>query len=527
MLQFDIRKPTTEQAIAQYIGSYKTPEAALADTEKRAPGGLKYLRDNYQALTGDFFADPFEDAIKTREDEAYNTRMSAATGGRIARGQRVRGRSQAVAQSMAANESNEEVAPLQSGITGPTFTPTASHWSDREIQREQMRNFLARNSAIDQLGAPELQLSTARPTTGVQFQKHLGMLEKRMAVAGASDLFRKIDPILFSRGTSPDDPRFARVQGGKDGKIEASDALHAMVLDPDFKRELKRNPQKARDAYYAATNGRDYDTDIAAEAQLRKEQTDERKEVRKKIEHPFFDETEGKWYDMKTSTDPITGKMMQNKIPLDTREAAVMNTGEFGRQYGVDFPQGGGLKPYGESAEEQQAHRDGVAELVAKGIPFAQADAMVKKRLYDLQQTKLHPPEASPAGTGFMDTMAQLNFQKDVHEPLTNVGVHALNILKSQFNLPSRIVNAAAAVAGRPERAPLIPNMPLMNISEDARDIKARRLAMDMMMPAIDRAAAGFTGTGQSILPAPARRARFISPSYYTDPSSPVEDFAY
>jgi len=369
MLQFDVRGPTTMAAINQYIGGYKTPEAALTDTEKRAPGGLKYLRDNYQALTGDFFADPFEDAIKARDDAGYNARMSAAMGSR--------------GGGVVAPPSG--AAPQVATVQRPDdWQPTATNWADREIQREAFRRSMERSSAMDRLNSPEMQLPTGDVSQNwADFQDSQRLIEKRMNLAGTRDLYDKIGPEVFSRGTTADDPRFARVQGGKDGKIEASDALHPIALHPEFIRELARNPQKAKLAYYAATNGRDYETDIAGGAQLRKEQGDVADKMIAAYHGLYADEITGQLYE--------TGKLdsggtKQPDRPLTQYEMDVVKSRKgTQRLTGVQVPGYGGMQLPGADEEGLNAVRTRAKELMRE-------DPTLKpKAAFDMAHSQLAP----------------------------------------------------------------------------------------------------------------------------------------
>lgn len=389
---FNVSGPTSMDAIQSYIGGYATPEAAAMDTPS-AP--TNYLNSQYQRITGDAFADPFEDAAKNRNAAMIE---AAANGASVAVGSNTGQKLLSVPilppqgpQVMSGSGGGVALASMM-----PALSPSGQRTADNSILTSmlQMRGGAANNARAD-MQVPE-------PTAN----NYLQVLGQRANSIGAGDLFSKIqrsNPSAFSAGISADDPRFARIQGGANGKVEAADALHPIANDPHFREELRRNPTKAQALYSAVTNGRDYNTDITAKSQLLSEQSDSRKKMIEGLKGVEADPITGVYTHQK-ETIGLGGEVTIKKVPLTPHEVAAIDTeGGFKRIFGVEVPDKGGLPPLPgkTTAAQNQDYRTRVAALVAeKKIPAKEAANIVHGQMFTEQQQQKSGVATSQSGPG-------------------------------------------------------------------------------------------------------------------------------
>lgn len=465
---FDVRRPTGMNEIQQLLAGYTSPEAAEADLRSNAPQGLDYLTRNYSALTGDPFSDPFEDASNVR---ARSMTEAAMNGASVATGSN-RGMSLLSLPDV----------PVATVATPSSANPSLpiSPRGQRTTENSLITSMLQAQGNRYQMAGKDLIVPPP------QANDYLHVLEKRANMSGAGELWREIyrnNPNIFSKGTASDDPRFARVQGGKDGKIEAADAIHPLAFDPIFVQETKRNPERAKALYSAVTNGRDYNSDITAKSQLMAEQRDTRQKLIAGIKNPHADPVTGELFKIIETPNRFTGAIEQQKVPLDDLEkAAVEAEGGFKRIFGVDLPNRGGLPAYGETQEEISAHRDLTQRIMAeKKIPAAQASVIAKNQLYQQQQNRGAQPTAAVASEGGPLDALMFTQPRDVIAPVANLASTTVNALKSPLNVLPRIANAGANVLGSNQRFPLIPDIPMMNSSMSREEVEARGSVLEML----------------------------------------------
>lgn len=477
--------------IQRFIADYDTPEAAQSDLFFNAPNARGYLEKQYQALTGDAFADPFQKAKRFQSDAMTEAAMNGAS---VATGSNMGPRILSMPQ-----QQQPQVAPMVNGkpqvvqpMTNMEGTPLSA-LGNRTTQNSLMTSLMQERGREYQMAGTDLMA----PPPGAN--DYLQKLEQRASLSGSRDLFDKIqrsNPSVFSASPSSDDPRFSRVQGGKDGKIEAADSLHPIALDPHFMQETRRNPAKAKALYSAITNGRDYETDVKAKSGLLAEQRDARKKLIEGIKNPQADPVTGEVFKL-VDTKGQDGKIVQQRVPIDSMERAAIEAepGEFKRIYGMDLPNRKGLTPYGESPEEQLAHRELTQKIMAeKKLPADQASKLAQTQLYQQQQNRGVQPAATNTGGGPLDAMGFWNLN-DIAAPIVNVNTGMLNALKSQLNVPSRVANAGLSIAGSDQRIPLIPDIPRMNTERtmSRQDVEDRTTAMAFLQRLMGRGLSGFS----------------------------------
>lgn len=377
---FNVNQPTSAEAIQAYIGGFANPEAA----ERATPySGAEYLRNQYSVLTGNAFADPFEDARSTY-DRAVTS--AAANGASVAVGGNTGSRLLSPPQLPIAT--NGQPPPLlPTNVEGNPLSPLGT----RTAQNSLMTSMLQNQGRQHQLAGMNLQLPP-----DPRENNYLQILDKRANLSGVGDLFGEVyrsDPEIFrAASTNDDDPRFARVQGGKEGKIEAANRLHPIAMNARFMQEARRNPTKAKALYSAVTNGRDYETDIAAQSQLFAEQRDSRKKIIESIKDVKADPVTGELFEVIDTKDQFSGKMSQQQVPLTPlKKAAIEAEGGFKRIYGIELPDRGGLpKLEGVTTAGQQEYRTRTQKLMKEqGLSSQEAANLARRQMYqEQQQTK-------------------------------------------------------------------------------------------------------------------------------------------
>lgn len=393
MFGFNSQGPISLDAISQYIGSYATPEAAEMDTRSNAPQGLDFLKQKYQGITGDAFADPFADASTARAKamtEAAMNGASVATGSNT--GMKLLSLPNAPAPTTAVTTPG--VSPA-----APSGSPLLSVLGNRQVAQDSLLHMLQGQGNQYRMASNELQIP--HPTAA----NFLDVLEKRSAVAGATDEFRKIqreNPDAL-RPVGGGDPRFARTAAGK---AIGHGNLHPLAMDETFQELSRQDPQKANALYYAITN-RDYSTDIEAKRTSLVEQRDARKKIIEGIKGLEADPVTGDLYKI-IETKDFDGLIKQQKVPvtpLDT--AAIEAEGGAKRIYGVDLPGMGGLKKMpGTTPEEHSQYTSRTQEILKQHPDMKVADAsqLAHRQLYAEQQQKKEPAKPSTLVSNLMKT---------------------------------------------------------------------------------------------------------------------------
>lgn len=453
-------------AIRAYIGGYDSPEAA----QRLIPFSVQQsIRSQYGDLTGDAFADPFDEARIMRDRQVAE---AAASGASVSvgsnRGSRLLSAPTVSSPMPAANGQPPPMIPTN--MEGSPLSPLGV----RTTQNSLMTSMLQRQGQQHSMAGTDLMVPPP------DANNYLNIIEQRASLSGSRDLFDKIqrsNPNVFSSGTASDDPRFAKVQGGKEGKIEAADALHPIALDTTFMQEARRNPTKAKALYAAVTNGRDYDTDIAGKSQLLAEQRDSRKKLIEGIKNVEADPVTGELFKVVESKD-LGGKISQQRVPLNPMDkAAIEAEGGFKRIYGVDLPDRGGLPPLqGTTAEEQIAYRTRTQELMKKNstLTVAAASKLAHRQLYEEQRDKVATQEGRPPWVHAADTMAKFMgntvnaFTDTVVNPIIQGGDRAINDpLRAMGLLPQT-------------RAAMIPPLPIPSEMELEEQYAATPSLMDI-----------------------------------------------
>lgn len=314
-MNFDINNPIRGGVgtINNLIGSYASPEAAQADLETNAPEGINYLRNQYQGLTGDAFADPFVDAGRVRSSAMTQAALQGAS---IATGGRSGGELLAPPRPMIAM--NAAASPINmttyGGSTGPQVA-TPQH---------------------NPLDHPELQLPD---TTDSNFRK---VQQMRVSQVGgnASALFQDYahnKPSLLTPPVGHDQS----LEFDDKGRPIAGDVLHKDLFnDPKFKSFLKTQPNEAR-GFYESITGRDFNADlqmqVAHEQSVTKTQQGILAEFRKTGD---FDPITGEPFKTKQVADPLNpGEYKTVPIPLSYEEKAVLaKKGALEGQTGIPRP---------------------------------------------------------------------------------------------------------------------------------------------------------------------------------------------
>lgn len=431
MFGFDSRRPTSLAAIDQYIGSFATPEAAEADTRWNAPQGMDFLQRQYQGITGDAFADPFEDATKARANAMTEAAMSGAS---VAVGSNTGMKLLSMPTAPvppSANANVPAVATPMNSIGAPL-----SSWANREVVNESLRGMLASKAGAFKMGATEMQIPDPRDGN------FLDVLEKRASLVGANEEFRRIqreNPDAL-RPISNNDPRFARDPAGK---VISEGEMHPLAFDDTFREMLRQKPQKAIALYHAITN-RDYKTDEDAKTKSIVEQRDARKKVIEHIKGLEADPITGELF--KTVEINEYGTIKQQRVPLTPLDkAAIEKEGGVKRLYGIDLPGFGGLKKLpGATPEEDTAYRARTQQLMKeKGVSVAEASTLAHRELYQQQQERLKskPPQQS----GLRKTL----------NAIVDTQVAAVNAIPKFYNWAA---TQGATTSGPSAPLPLIPH---------------------------------------------------------------------
>lgn len=450
--------------LTELIRQYASP-AANAGVSMQ---GRNAMTDRYAALTGDPFADPFKD----NEDQRYQAAMQAAMNGASVSSGGVGG--------------PRVLTPMTSSLpVGPTTVPVAAPLNAMGVPLTNTGNRAVDNSLLTSMLQQQgnrykmagADLSIPSPSAN----NYLSILDKRAALAGASDLHGEIyrsDPTVFDKGTAADDPRFARTPIGKDGKVEAADALHPVAMTERFIQEARRNPARAAAYYSAVTGGRDYDTDVKAKSQLLAEQHDSRQKIIGGLKQITADPITGKLSE-DGGVDPLTG-MIRPPRPLTAYETAVVNS-EKGtqRETGVQIPGFGGISLTGLSPAGKEEFQRRTQQLMTTGKLSAQdAAALAQKQMHAEQNrgkvTTLQPTNRPGpvramdsltnflgSGVNWLGTMPE-TANKAIFDPFRAMGMDLPHTNIPRLHIPSPEESDASYERGAPDREALMAVMKMM-----------------------------------------------------------------
>jgi hypothetical protein len=239
MPTINLQGPASFGAINSVISQYATPDAAESDLFFNAPRGRNFLVDRYRQLTGDYFADPFEDARQRYADR----RMAEVVAAKQA----------ATVPSAFSNASGTQLSP----------------WAAREVTNQTIRDQLASEANARMLESREMQL----PAIGAE--NYQDIQKRRSNYAGVANLFDEIagrQPEALAPADEGTPAMLQRLEttGKNAGKVQPSYDLHPIAFNPKFQETLRREPEKAIKFYHAVT-GRSFETDRAATVAQRAE----------------------------------------------------------------------------------------------------------------------------------------------------------------------------------------------------------------------------------------------------------------
>ena len=404
--EFNVNEPTSLDRINSYVGSYASPEAAATDTQENAPAGYDYLTNQYQRLTGDYFADPFQDAAKAR-DAALSSQigagrigtgpaLSVATGGGM--GPRVLG---AVAPTP---------IPPPEGTSGPpNLLPTSvvTHaTAAAQAARETLKN-------------PEYQLP-ADPT-----HPDFGSAQARRAsLLGVRDIFDEL------QRRNPDatklvDPTDPALEVDDKGRPVAGDVLNAQLFnDPKFSYLRSTDPEKANRIYQALFD-RNLNQDVEAQVAANVGRTNTRKEILKDVTKTlFFDPVTQKPLLRTYKRDPITGDSVEGP-PRElsaVEQNAIDQEGGFHSVFGFEPPKKANL-----TFDEEQLIRQRVQQLKDKNPNVPESALVLQAR----KELSARPSTAQPAPTGPGKVAGTLLGLEGVGRNVANTAIDQANILLS------------------------------------------------------------------------------------------------
>lgn len=404
---FDVNEPirggvNTIQAI---IDQYASPEAAMSDIYDNSRGGYDYLQSQYQSLSGDAFADPFEDASRARSSAltaiAPNVnRPIIATGSNM--GQRAipsgidPNMAQVVAQARgeAATPFDAEVARLGAGQPN-----LAAAWSHPAADLDRISD----PTSPDYLNAQKTRVSSLGTRAMSLFQT----LKSRTPAALAPT--SRVSP---------------RLQMDEKGKPIAGDVLNADLFShPDFQKMLREEPDRA-DKFYEAVTGRALKQDISIQLEANKKRQGERDKVLSSLSHKLdFDEM-GEPFIREYVAGLVPGERQETRRPLSLIEKKMIEQeGGFKSLFG--FPPPGGPPELGKATPKA---REAIKSLVAQdktNDPISTKIARAKKQLFP-------PPPDKAEGPG----------------KLLQAGVGISNLMRSGVNVPVRMANELLRAKG-------------------------------------------------------------------------------
>jgi hypothetical protein len=497
MFGFNTEGPTSLDAIDQYIGSYATPEAAEMDTRFNAPRGMDYLTSRYQSLTGDAFADPFEDASNQRARAMTEAAMNGAsvatgsnTGMRMLSLPRPNAPLPVQADPTVANANARHTVTAPAPVM-PNGSMPLSPLGTREVAKAGLLKMMQMQGNQTRLASSDMQIPD--PTSG----NYLDVLSKRAALTGTGDIFEKIrqnNPTAL-QAPSTDDPRFAR---DATGKVIGQGELHPLAFDDHFQEQMRLNPEKASAFYHAVTN-RDYATDIDAKRKSIVEQRDARKKIIEGIKGLEADPITGDLYKVVESKDPF-GTIQQQRVPVTPLDkAAIEAEGGAKRIYGVDLPGMGGLKKIpGMTDKGHGEYRNRAAELRKAhpelSVEQASAQALASMKSEQNKNRTANGPQGEKVG--LLEMLSQFNPKDLLAAGIVNPAISGANATNKLFNVPTRAANALSALFGSDKRWAKTwdENMPLWNTALGPDEVKQRALAAQLLQRKLGMVGAAYAG---------------------------------
>lgn len=347
--------PGNFAGIDAVLSPYNTGEAAESDFS-RAPQARNYLNTQYQALTGDAFADPIEDNKRRRFAAIMST---------IDRGKTIGPSGMPISTVSTASGSNLGpsilgVSPNSPLIQGPPSAGTSNE-SVATLQsnpQQQQPNYF--DMAMSRNPLPE------------EGSKYLGTQKRRIAETGTYGI------ALFNALKSdnqdaliPKDYSKQELQLDEKGHPVAGNVLNKdLYNDPRFQQLLKIQPDVAH-KFYRAIYGRDLAQDITMQAAHEASVNKSDRDVLDKFKTSGdFDQVTGEPFIRQMINDPLNpGHQTEVKRPLSFYEKKVLDkpgamenlTGQ-SRPAGMDVTSAGtNLTP-----QEQTQVRSKVAEFRAQ-----------------------------------------------------------------------------------------------------------------------------------------------------------------
>jgi hypothetical protein len=489
MIGFNVNQPLDDpRMIAAAIGGYETPEAAEMDFRSNAPRGMQYLTNQYQRLTGDAFADPFEDAKKQRSEAMVHAAMSGAsvatgsnTGMRLL-GMRDIGGIPSIPTTTplgSTASARRPVATLQqptnSPPVGPALLPSLA--GNVDVRNEALRNMLTNKGQLYRLQEKDMQIPD------VIDDNFYNVLQKRANLLNVGSEFSKIPAqLLTASASTSDDSRFDKTQAGKTVGMD----IHPIAYDDNFQELTRREPEKASALYHAVTN-RDYDTDVKAKSQLLTEQRGDRRKLIEGIKGLEADPVTGDLYKVVERTDPL-GQVQRQRVQISPLEkAAIEAEGGTKRIYGVDLPGRGGLPKLPGMDDTELVQYRGLTQkfMKEKGVDVKTASQLAHRTLYQQQQEQTNPAPAQRSGA-------------------QQWGNALSDTLVSEVNFPIKLANE---LLGAPHLNLGLGNAPiplLPHSNEIQNDVPVSDVLREMFNYAQGRPA-GRTYNNQPIMPAPSR----------------------
>lgn len=399
---FDTSQPTNLSAIDQYISRYASPEAAQTDTQLHAPGGYDYLTKQYQDLTGDAFADPFEDAAKKRDSALSNLIATSPT-------------------PISVNVGNT--------ATGPTINPatvamaqTSAARAGRATQDATLQDTMLNAT----LSHPDYQLPNSSSPDFADIQT------RRAHAFGVTDIFEHLKnnnpkALLPTSDTDPE------LQLDAKGKPVAGDVLNSsLYTDPKFQLLLKTDPGKAKKLYSAL-----YDRDLESDLTMQRGANTKRADVRDKTlgelaKNLIFDDITGEPQLRTYVRDPLTGDQIEGKPrPLSAIEKHFIDQeGGFEGKFGFKPPARLNLTP--SETDQIKTKRDEILKV----------NPNVSKEVATLQARKeLSAAPAAAPTTPFSPNklVRTATFMQDFLRAAPNTVIDQANRLFAGNNVPVQI----------------------------------------------------------------------------------------
>lgn len=437
--------PGGVDTINSLIGGYNSPEAAAADFSSNAPRAEDYIKKQYQTSTGDFFADPFQDAAKRRDSALMSTIQAGKTigpsGTPISTVSTASGGN--VGPSILGVLPN---SPLIQGPTNQTQSMQSAAVPQQQQQQQQRPDFF--DLAMNRNPLPD-----AGPTF---------LRAQRNRIAGLGNEANQLFSTLKSDNQSaliPKDYSKQELQLDATGKPVAGNVLNKdLYNDPRFQQLLKQQPDTAH-KFYKAIYGRDLAQDItmqaAHEASVNKSDRDVLDQFKRSGD---FDPITGSPFIRQMVNDLLNpGQQTEVKRPLSYFERQVLNKqGAFENQTGQTIPQGMNVDSTGATTpEEKTAVRNEIAKLHAAN-PSDTPETLLLKARKNLSSasaaatsTDTRPGYVKTADTLGQIALSGINFGGI---DLINNGLQAANSLV--YGLP-RVMGASLPYASR------IPHIPV------------------------------------------------------------------